>query len=176
MLACTVLGPRINSFGREYAICVGMCFIILQQAGLSYLAYAEDTNTFLIISFIAQAIGGIGSGVNSTACMALVVSTSKRDERESNIGLVEAFTGIGFLAGPLFGSFMFTIGGYSMPFLSSAILYTATGPFVAYNLLRARRIRLEENGGSSPASSPRYKRIKVRKLFEVPRFVFGIAS
>jgi hypothetical protein len=33
-------------------------------------------------------------------------------EREKNIGLTEAFTGLGFLGGPVFGSIMFALGGY----------------------------------------------------------------
>lgn len=176
MIACTVLGPKLSKFGREYTICLGMLFITIQQAGLSCLAEIHDPNTFLLISFVSQAIGGIGSGVNSTACMAIVVANSKREDRDANIGLVEAFTGIGFLAGPLFGSFMFTLGGYSFPFLASAALYITLGPFVAYNLLAARRKRLEANGGVSPTSSPRYKRINLKRLFTVPRFTFGIIS
>lgn len=39
--------------------------------------------------------------------MALVVSYSKKSEREQNIGLIEMASGVGFLAGPLWGSFVF---------------------------------------------------------------------
>jgi len=49
----------------------------------------------------------LGSGINSVAAMAMVVSGSKASEREQNIGLIEMATGIGFLFGPIWGSFMF---------------------------------------------------------------------
>ena len=73
----------------------------------------------MIASFLAQLIGGLGSGVNAVASMAMVVSSSKPSEREQNIGLIEMATGIGFLLGPIWGSAMYQIGGYSAPFGST---------------------------------------------------------
>ena len=66
-------------------------------------------------SFAAQACCGAGSGLNSVASMAILVGVSKKSERESNIGFNEAATGVGFLIGPMFGSFMYEIGGFAMP-------------------------------------------------------------
>ena len=64
-------------------------------------------------------IGGLGSGINAVASMAMVVSNSKSSEREQNIGLVEMATGVGFLLGPIWGSAMFQAGGYAAPFAST---------------------------------------------------------
>ena len=61
-------------------------------------------------------IGGLGSGMNSVASLALIVSNSKDSEKEMNIGMIEMATGIGFLVGPMWGSFMYSIGGFSLPF------------------------------------------------------------
>ena len=64
-------------------------------------------------------IGGLVSGVNAVASMALVVSSSKASEREQNIGLIEMATGVGFLIGPIWGSFMYQVGDFSTPFAST---------------------------------------------------------
>ena len=61
-------------------------------------------------------IGGAGSGINAVAAMALTVASSKASEREQNIGLIEMATGIGFLLGPIWGSVMYHMGGFSAPF------------------------------------------------------------
>ena len=74
---------------------------------------------FLFWSFVAQLIGGFGSGINAVASMAMVVSNSKASEREQNIGLIEMATGVGFLLGPIWGSVMYYYGGFSAPFGSS---------------------------------------------------------
>ena len=85
---------------------------------LYYASFVEGPRTFLTLSFLAQMIGGAGSGVNAVAAMALTVSSSKQSEREQNIGLIEMATGIGFLLGPIWGSVMYHIDGYPAPFAS----------------------------------------------------------
>ena len=135
MIASTVIGSIMKYVGRENTIMVGLIFIFIQNMALAYATTLEDPETFLALSFIAQAIGGVGSGINSVASMALVVKNSAKEDREMNIGFMEAFTGIGFLAGPLFGSFMFTLGGYVMPFAASAGLILLMYPIVCYNLI-----------------------------------------
>ena len=79
--------------------------------------------------------------------MALVVAYSAKEDRDRNIGYLEAFTGLGFLTGPLVGSIMYNIGGYMMPFAACGILYTISFPFVCYNLIIARRKRIEQSMG-----------------------------
>jgi MFS family permease len=58
-----------------------------------------------------------------------------------NIGFYEAFTGIGFLAGPLLGSFMFTVGGYVMPFAANAAEIAIIYPIVYYGMTQAKKRR-----------------------------------
>ena len=82
MLSCILGGIYLHKIGREFAIIVGMLFILAQQVGLYLLSDFNDTQTFLIASFIAQMIGGLGSGINAVASMAMVVSSSKPSERE----------------------------------------------------------------------------------------------
>jgi MFS family permease len=73
--------------------------------------------------------------------MALVIAYSSKQERDQNIGFMEAFTGLGFLTGPLIGSVMFTIGGYMMPFLTCGCIYVLCFPFIVYNLQKGKRDR-----------------------------------
>ena len=70
-----------------------------------------------MISLIAQVLGGIGAGANSTASMAIMSSFAPH-EREKYIGWVEGAAGVGLLTGPLFGAALFNIGGFVMPFLT----------------------------------------------------------
>ena len=89
MLSCILGGKYLHLIGREVAIIVGMLLITLQQIGLYEVAYIQGATSFLIWSFTAQMIGGLGSGINAVASMAMVVSSSKASEREQNIGLIE---------------------------------------------------------------------------------------
>ena len=97
----------LNYYGREFGTCVGMLLILVQQIGLYSISYMKDGEDFLYWSFFFQIIGGLGSGNNSVASLALVISDAAPDEREMQIGLIETATGAGFLLGPLWGSFMY---------------------------------------------------------------------
>ena len=77
-------------------------------------------------------IGGIGTGINSSSSVALVIANSKKGDREKNIGMVELCYGLGMLAGPIWGSFAFTFGGYMMPFASVGCIYIAIYPLIVY--------------------------------------------
>ncbi len=95
----------------------GSFIIITYIAILGYLDIVDSTNQFIVLSFLARILGGIGSGANSTACMAILISFESED-REKYIGLIEASLGLGMLLGPFFGSGFFYFGGYKAPFLA----------------------------------------------------------
>lgn len=117
-------GKNLRSIGKENAILIGCSLEIVAQACLAILNQVEDTRKFVVFSFLTQALAGLGSGLNSVASLALIVAISKKKDRANNIGYNEAATGIGFLAGPLFGSFMFELGGYELPFAAACKYFT----------------------------------------------------
>lgn len=59
-----------------------------------------------------------------------ILSSFDKDEREKYIGWVEAAFGCGLLFGPLLGAFLYTMGGYVMPFATFAAIYFVSFPFI----------------------------------------------
>lgn len=111
-----IVGKFLHKIGgRNPIIMIGSLLIIFQTSMLGYIDYVQDTNTFIILSFAAQILGGLGAGANATASMA-ILSSYDHSEREMYIGWVEAANGVGLLFGPLLGSLLYTIGGYVAPF------------------------------------------------------------
>lgn len=82
---------------------------------------------------MAQILGGIGAGANSTASMA-VLSSFRTDEREQYIGWIESATGIGLLFGPLLGALLYNIGDYYLPFFFFSVLYAIAFPTIVFIL------------------------------------------
>jgi len=66
-------------------------------------------------------IEGFGNGCLSSATNSLI-SFYFEDEQSKLIGLTQTFTGIGMLAGPIFGSILFEAGGYQLPFFVTGSL------------------------------------------------------
>jgi len=93
----------------------------------------------MIISLVAQVLGGLGQGFNSTAAMA-ILSSFENAERDQYIGWMEAAGGIGMLFGPLLGAFLYSQGGFMLPFVCFAGIYLLAYPYIGYILCKAYRI------------------------------------
>ena len=78
----------------------------------------EDTTTFVMFSFIWKFTCGVGAGINSTASFA-IIATHYKEDRERTIGMMESFSGVGLLIGPIFGGVMHYFGGYILPFFAT---------------------------------------------------------
>jgi MFS family permease len=78
----------------------------------------EDKTGFIVFSFIWKFLCGVGAGINSTSSFAIIATHYKQD-REKAIGMLEASSGVGLLLGPIIGSILYEIGGYTLPFIGT---------------------------------------------------------
>ena len=119
IVASALIGGYLHKLegGRHILIMIGSFLLIAQISIMGLVDLVEDGETFLILSFIAQGLGGIGGGANLTSSMA-ILSSFDGAEREMYIGWIEAANGIGLLFGPLIGAFLFSVGGYQAPFFT----------------------------------------------------------
>jgi MFS family permease len=86
--------------------------------GLGLLDFVEDKTGFIVFSFIWKFLCGVGAGINSTSSFA-IIATHYKEDREKAIGMLEASSGVGLLLGPLIGSILYEIGGYTLPFIGT---------------------------------------------------------
>jgi MFS family permease len=100
---------------------------------LGSLAFIDNTELFVALSFLAQTFGGIGAGLNSTCAMAIITSFFP-EEKELYIGILEAGIGVGLLVGPLLGAFLYSIGGYILPFWTVAGICLALYPLLIHTI------------------------------------------
>lgn len=89
ILSSLLVGQFLHTFNieRHQLITMGSALIIFQTGVLGMLEHIDSVNAFITISFVAQVLGGIGAGSNSTASMAIMSSFSKA-EREKYLGLI----------------------------------------------------------------------------------------
>lgn len=191
IISSSLVGRYLQKLGgRTTVIFIATLMIIAQSIILGMLEYVESDEQFLYLSFLAQLLGGLGCGANSTSSMAILSSYNK-DEREKYIGLVELFFGLGLLFGPIFGAFFYSLGGYMMPFISfgklvplanfvfPAVLYLVFFPMIIYVMLKASRLSklAAQQQTSAVEESPAEKvDIDLVQLLKRPRFTFGLLS
>lgn len=161
--------------GRQRVIMVGSILIICQCSMLGSLHFIDDFWVFISISFIAQIAGGIGAGANCTASMA-ILSSFDSEEREIYIGYIEAANGVGLLFGPLLGAVLYTMGGYTAPFIIFSLLYIACYPFIFHSLNKTKSfIERESDEPTDPSAAPKQD-IELKALLVKPRFIFGLLA
>ena len=83
IISAVVCGKYLSQIGKAAGLKFGMLFITVQLFGLGSLKYVESTNAFIVLSIVAQCLGGIGAGMNSTTAVA-IVTTHFPKERELN--------------------------------------------------------------------------------------------
>ena len=140
VVSSTLIGKLFNKYKveRYHIIMTGIVFMVVQNILLGMLEYTNSSKKFLIMSFIAQAIGGMGSGMTSTANLAIISSFSSV-ERDRFFGYVEACNGIGLLFGPICGAFLYSIGGFQLPFFFFASLQIIAFPILTSIFLKVNR-------------------------------------
>ena len=115
IVSAVVCGKYLSQIGKSTGLKFGMLLIVVQLYGLGALKYVESSYAFVALSVLAQSIGGIGAGINTTCGIAIITNHSPED-REFNLGIFEAGAGFGLLLGPLIGTALYAAGGYIAPF------------------------------------------------------------
>ena len=72
-------GRALNKIGRTRGMILGVLLIIVSIMGLGSLKYVQKKERFVLFSFLFKFLCGLGSGMNSTATMAIVTSHYKHD-------------------------------------------------------------------------------------------------
>jgi MFS transporter, DHA1 family, tetracycline resistance protein len=85
--------------------------VVVSTFIMGFLKRVDDLNLFIYLSFLAQILGGIGAGGNSTVTLATLSQFDNHD-REKYIGWLEGAFGLGFILGPLLGAILYNFGGY----------------------------------------------------------------
>ena len=67
-------GKFLNAFGRKRGLLFGLLSIILQLLIFGLLKFVDSPAWFITFSFLAQIIGGLGAGFNSTCSIAIISS------------------------------------------------------------------------------------------------------
>ncbi len=102
------LGALSDKIGRRPVL-----IISILSTSIGWLVFASATNIFFL--FLGRIIDGLAAG-NFPIAQSYLIDISKDDkERTSNLGLIGAIFGIGFIIGPMLGGLLSTIS-LSFPF------------------------------------------------------------
>lgn len=108
-----LLGALSDKYGRKPIL-----LISLFGAGIDYVFMAVAPTLSLL--FLGRVISGF-TGANMTVASSYMADISDDSNRAANFGMIGAAWGIGFIAGPMLGGVLGTLGP-TAPFLAAAVL------------------------------------------------------
>ena len=129
IISSIVSGKYLSKIGKRNGLKLGLLLIIIQLVGLGSLKFIHTPSLFVALSILYMTMGGVGNALNTT-CILSIINTNYPDEREKNLALFEGGAGLGLLLGPVFGSILYSIGGYILPFLVFGIITCIFYPII----------------------------------------------
>ena len=115
-LSSPLLGAVSDKFGRRPVLIASIA-----SNAFGWFVFASAGSIPLL--FLGRIIGGAAAGNFTVAQSCLVDLARDEKERSSNIGLIGATFGIGFMTGPFLGGILSTVS-HSFPFWCAGILAT----------------------------------------------------
>lgn len=168
-LSSPLLGSLSDKIGRRPVL-----IISLFSTAIGWLVFAAANNVFLL--FLGRIIDGLAAGNFSTAQSCFVDIAKDEKERTSNLGIIGAIFGVGFVLGPIAGGLLSSIS-ITAPFWFVgvlALINTILAFFILPETNRHKRVDLKIN--FNPIS-PLVKALKNKKI--LPLYViwglFGLA-
>lgn len=123
-----MFGAMLNKFGRKNVLILGCLCESIAMFCFGLFVLIESPVCYGIMSFLCRVIEGFGNGCLNSATSS-IISFNYADNMGNLMGLTQTFTGLGMLAGPIFGSILYEAGGFKLPFfVTGALLFVLIFP------------------------------------------------
>ncbi|XP_047145096.1 MFS-type transporter SLC18B1 isoform X3 [Hydra vulgaris] len=111
-------------FGFDEMPLIGVKFLLIAgcfvegttEILFGFLGDINDRVTFESFCFVVRSFTAVGNAASSTAAISILSHTFP-ENMSTVFGVLELFTGLGFMTGPPLGGFLYQYGGFKLPFL-----------------------------------------------------------
>ncbi|XP_066020939.1 MFS-type transporter SLC18B1-like [Pocillopora verrucosa] len=162
---CGVLMPK---YGARTMLVTGT---FIAGTSLMLMGFGEvifDPTMFIIFCFVLRITSAIGAAAAETAVLSLMLQKFPNDTGTVS-GAVETSCLVGSSFGPVFGGFMYTVGGFKLPFILMGLILFCSIGVLAFLLSKETEYRTESSKSISMCKSMQPLRIPAV-------FVMGFSS
>lgn len=114
-LFAPTFNQMMNKIGRKNVLLIGCLCEAIAMFCFGFFVRIESATAYGVLSCVARFIEGFGNGCLNSAINS-VIQFNYPDNASNLIGLVQTFTGLGMLMGPILGSALYAAGGFQLPF------------------------------------------------------------
>ncbi|XP_066143414.1 MFS-type transporter SLC18B1-like isoform X2 [Euwallacea fornicatus] len=126
-LSSPVFGKIIPKLGAKLVFLVGMFVAGSCNILFGLLEYVTNYTAFTALCLLIRGLEALGSSAFSTASYVFVVNKFP-NHISSVIGILETFVGLGMSTGPVLGGFLYSLGGFGLPFFVLGVAMIAIVP------------------------------------------------
>ncbi|CAL4156629.1 unnamed protein product [Meganyctiphanes norvegica] len=116
VFACPVVGKMIPLTDPCAIYLIGIALVGTSNIAFGMITYIEEKRTFIIVSITLRIIGAVGASCYLTVVYAIVPEVFPNDINTVN-GMLETAVGVGMCMGPALGVWLYSIGGFPLPFI-----------------------------------------------------------
>jgi MFS family permease len=127
-----LINKNIAKVGIEESILYSSIFFALSNCTMAFANFCSKKESFLWIVFFSSLLFGLSAASLTVGESALLLRYSRKEDREKNLGLFRAATGLGGLVSPLLGASMYALGGYWLIFIVNGLGCFLVAPFVFF--------------------------------------------
>ncbi|CAD8201037.1 unnamed protein product [Paramecium pentaurelia] len=153
MLSSLIVGKILNNNNQTNLLSLGM---LIQSIGLfcyPLLTLTTDRTIFITISLLGRFISGFGSQTFLTPLYA-AIPQKYPESVDQKMAIAEFFSSFGFLCGPVIGSLLYTLGGFSFPFILFASCSVIIAIILKLNIGKSGQKTIVQN--SEPILNEQY--------------------
>ena len=125
-IAGTIMTPFVPKLIKKFSRINLLCFATFFEATCTFLygflIFIDSYPVLITIIFLLRIIHGSCSAIIGTLVYSLTISLAEESEMEISLGNLEVGWSLGTSSGPLFASFCYRFGGFSLPFISLGLI------------------------------------------------------
>ena len=115
IIGSPIIGRIMTTVGRKKILVCGLFFMGFAMIGFGIIPLSPSIFMFTILAFVFRFWQGLASCSIQTTSYA-IVSVSFPNDQEKYIALIETAVGVGLILGPVIGSSVYAISGFSSTF------------------------------------------------------------
>ncbi|XP_044750167.1 MFS-type transporter SLC18B1-like isoform X2 [Coccinella septempunctata] len=168
-LTSPIFGKILPKVGTKFLFLGGILVVAITNILFGFLVYVDDFTLFTTLCILVRSIEALGACAYSTASYVYVVNSFPQSIG-SVLGILETFVGLGMSTGPAIGGFLYSLGGFTLPFLVLGITMAITVPL---NLLFLPSV---EECNMSSKSTSFFKLIRIKEVLVIGLVVVFASS
>ncbi|XP_054273005.1 MFS-type transporter SLC18B1-like isoform X2 [Macrosteles quadrilineatus] len=132
-LSSPILGKYLDSWGAKTTLHLGMILAALSAILFGMLDYVMAHNWFISLSFLLRITEALGSTAALVAAFSITAAVFPKSIG-TTFATLEVFYGVGYIVGPTIGGFLFSLGGFKLPFIVNGLAMLVIALVIVYVL------------------------------------------